>query len=128
MGKVLHEPDAKAVLAKYKKEHDYGVLRNKKRWNELRHDPGIDKALGALVEHLVSKYHDQVMTAQQKGNVAQIKELVARITSDDNIKKNRANRKRIETFNERLRTQEKEMDLKRIAKELHEMFKVKEKK
>jgi len=128
VGKALHEPDAKAALEKYKQEHDYGVLHDKKHWNELRNDPGIDKALGSLVDHLVGKYHDQVMTAQQKGNVAQIKELVARITSDNNIIKNRAKRKKIETFNEILRTQEKDIDLKRISKELYDMFKVKDKK
>jgi ribosome-binding protein aMBF1 (putative translation factor) len=125
VGKALHEPSTKAAIAKYKESHDYGVIGNKKRWNQIRHDPGIDKALGALVEHIVKKYHDQVMNAQEKGNVAQIKQLIANITSDDNVIKNREKRKKLERFNDMLRAKEKDIDLKRIAKELHEIFKVK---
>ena len=125
VGKALHKPEPKALLKKYKEEHDYGVIGNKKRWNQLRHEPGIDKALGAIVDHIVKKYHHQVMSVQEKANVSQIKELVARITSDENILKNRENRKRLERFNEEMRDKEKNIDLKKISRELHEIFKVK---
>jgi len=123
MKRVLHEPTATEVLAEYKKKHDYGIITNKKRWNELRKDPAIDKALDALVKHLVEKFVMQAEAAKAKGNVDQIKKLIDSINNDKNIKKNREMRKKLEMFNEKLRTQEKNADLTKIGKELFEMFK-----
>jgi len=125
---VLREPSVNEVMAEYKKKHDYGVLRDKKRWNEIRRDPRVDKALDALVNHLVDKYHKQVTEANEKGNVAQMKQLVATIMSDENVLKNRAKRKKIETFNEGLRAREKDAYIKKLQEKLFDTFKVKDEK
>ena len=123
VGRSLKEPTVDEVLKRYKEEHDYGVLGNKKRWNKMRHDPKVDKALAALESHLVEKYMRQIEIAKEKGNVDQIKKLIDSINNDKNIKKNREMRKKLEMFNEKLRTQEKNADLTKIGKELFEMFK-----
>ena len=121
--KALKEPSVSEVLQEYKKKQDYGIIKNKKQWNELRRDPKVDKALGVLVEHLVKKYTEQIQKAREKGNVDQIKQVIDAIKNDENIKLNRQKRKEIETFNEELRNKEKEVDLKRISQQLHDIFK-----
>lgn len=123
MKRTLQQPSVKEVLDEYKKEHDYGVIASKKRWNELRKDPKINQALTALKDHLVQKYLDQAETTKRKANVDQIKKLIDSITSDDNIMRNRKNRKRIEAYTEELRSQEKEVDLKKVQEKLFDIFK-----
>jgi len=122
--KTLVQPKVKEVLDEYKRRNaSYGVIANRKRWNELRKDPDIKKALKALEKHLIDKFMRQAELAKEKGNVDQIKQLVASMTSNENVLKNRERRKKLEALNDELRTREKELSLDAIKERLHDIFK-----
>jgi hypothetical protein len=120
---ILSQPKVTKALKEYKEAKEYGVLKNKKRWNRVRNDPEVDIALEAILDSLVANVKLRALAARDKGNVGQIEALIKAIKSDENMMKNRAKRKELEKYNEELRTQEKELNLDRIQEKLHDIFK-----
>ena len=123
MKDILSQPKVTKVLVEYRKEQEYGILKNRKRWNRVRNDPEVDIALEAILDSLVANVKLRAIAARDKGNVGQIEALIKAIKSDDNIMKNRAKRKELEKYNEELRTQEKELNLEKIRERLYDIFK-----
>lgn len=123
--KALQAPKVSKEIQEYKRKKEYGIIKNKKRWNQILHDIRVDRALDGIINTLVTRYEIQAHAANKKVNVDQITSLINTIKSDSNLMKNRATRKKIETYNEQLRSQEKEADLDKIQRKLHEIFKVK---
>lgn len=124
MKKTLSQPGVNEVLQEYKKKSKYGVIKNKKRWNEIRKDPKVDEALEAILDSLVSNIKLKAMASKEKvkGTLTQINLLIKAIGSDENILRNREKRKEIETYSEELRAQEKEIDLKKVKEKLFNIF------
>jgi hypothetical protein len=120
--KIISQPKVTKALEEYRKEQEYGVLKNKKRWNRIRNDPKVDEALEVILDSLVANVKLKAMSAREKGNVGQIEALIKAIKSDENVMKNRAKRKELEKYNEQLRTQEKDIDLNKVKEKLFKLF------
>ena len=124
--KALHAPKVSKEIEEYKRKKEYGVIKNKKRWNELVNDMQVQKALDGIIDTLITRYEIQAQASNKKVPIDQVTNLINIIKSDSNLKKNRETRKKLETYNITLRTQEKEIDLKKIQQKLFEIFKRKE--
>lgn len=121
--KMLKEPSVDAVLQEYRKKKEYGVLKNKKRWREVRFNPGIDKALDAILNTMLERYNLQAAAARKKASLDQVAALINCIKSDEKLMVNRETRKKIEAYTDELRSQEKEVDLKKVQERLFSIFK-----
>ena len=122
---VLQEPSVKAVIQRYEAKKNMAFIKNKKRWEQLKNDPKIDKALDSILDILERRLSLQAMTAREKGKVERVENIIQAIKSDENILKNRETRKQIETATEKIRAQEKDEKLKKKGEDLHALFKKK---
>lgn len=120
---TLRKPAISKEIQEYKRKKEYGIIKNKKRWNQILKDMSVDKALDGILDMLMIRNEIQAQAANKKVPVDQVKALINVIKSDANIKKNRATRKKLEAYTEELRSQEKEVDLKRMQLKLYDIFK-----
>lgn len=122
INKELNKPNVNAVLREYRRRKEYGVLKNKKQWRRVRHDPAIDKALDAILNTMMERYNLQAASSRKKAARDQVETLIKCIRNDENIMKNREKRKQIEAINDDLRAKEKDLDLEKIKKKLCDVF------
>jgi len=97
-------------------------IKNRKRWNRLRREIDIDKALENAVMYRWRDRVARIKSVRQKSRIAEIEEKVATLTSEQNILRNRRMRHAIEHMTQKHRDEEEKKRLDKIQKELYEWF------
>lgn len=105
-----------------RERREHALIKNKKRWNSIRKDRSVDRALDSILNILHERLKIQAASAKKKANVFQIQQLISRITCEENVLKNREIRKKLESAREKLENDRKMEKLDEVKEELHEVF------
>lgn len=119
---TMQETKVTKNLLEYKRRKESASILNKKRWRQLRDSVEIDQALDGILNMLQERVRSERAAVRKRADVQKIETIIKELRSDDHILKNRAMRFQIEKVNEELRNKEKEIQLDKIAKDLHDIF------
>jgi hypothetical protein len=114
---------SKEIMDKYREEQGEKIilLKNRKRWNTIRNDPKVDKALASILNIIYEKMKIRRIVANEKGKTRNVKDIVK--SKWRNIPINKVKRKALEVYFEKKKNDEEKIRLDDIKEKLHRIYK-----